>query len=98
MTARCHRCGTTVQAERVGVRDVCPSCTAFLHSCRNCDHYAVGLHNDCREPTAERVVDKEAGNFCDHFRPAAPPASPAADSPAAARARLDALFGKKPGR
>jgi len=51
---RCHRCGTTVDGERAGVRAVCEHCSAYLHCCRNCDFYAPGVANDCREPTAER--------------------------------------------
>jgi len=75
---------------------VCAGCGAWLRCCRNCAFYAPGVANDCREPNAERVVDKEAANFCDWFRAAAEPAalSPATDA-AAARARLGALFGKK---
>jgi hypothetical protein len=95
LSAGCHRCGFVTEVERVGVRDTCPGCTAFLHCCRSCALYAPGLHNDCREPAAERVVDKEAGNFCDHFRPAAARAATAGDPSAAARARLEALFRKK---
>ena len=76
---------------------VCPRCSAFLHCCRNCDFYAPGLANDCREPRAEHVVDKEQANFCDWFRPAPTP-RPAATSASGARAALDALFAKKPDR
>jgi hypothetical protein len=25
------------------------------------------MYNECREPSAERVVDKEKANFCDYF-------------------------------
>jgi len=91
----CHQCGTAVDRERVGVRDVCPRCAAYLHCCRNCDFYAPGLAHDCREPIAEAVADKAQGNFCDVFRPA--PVRPSAEpSSGAARAALDALFAKKP--
>ena len=80
--------------EPVGVRAVCVQCHAYLHCCRNCDFYAPGVANDCREPNAERVADKEQGNFCDYFRP--PPAAGTATGPApAARAQLGALFAKK---
>jgi hypothetical protein len=91
---RCHRCGTAVAGERVGVRAVCERCSAYLHCCRNCDFYAPGVANDCREPTAERVADKEQGNFCDHFRP--PPAARTATDPTqTTRAQLAALFARK---
>ena len=94
---QCYRCGTPFDGERVPVRGVCARCAAFLHCCRNCDFYAPGLANDCREPRAERVADKERGNFCDWFRPASNP-RPAATSASGARAALDALFAKKPER
>ena len=94
---QCYRCGEPFDGERVPVRGVCSRCSAFLHCCRNCDHYAPGLANDCREPRAEHVVDKEQANFCDWFRPAPNP-RPAATSASSARAALDALFGKKPDR
>ncbi|TMB57680.1 MAG: hypothetical protein E6J60_04645 [Deltaproteobacteria bacterium] len=91
---QCHRCGTSFDGERVPVRGVCSRCSAFLHCCRNCDFYAPGVANDCREPQAARVADKEQGNFCDWFRPAA--TRPAAHtSEGGARAALDALFKRK---
>jgi len=70
------------------------ACGAWLHCCRNCDFYAPGRTNDCREPNAERVADKDQGNFCDWFRPAA---TRTPQAPSTARARLEALFSKKPG-
>ena len=93
---QCYRCGTSFEGDRVPVRGVCPRCSAFLHCCRNCDFYAAGLANDCREPRAERVADKEQGNFCDWFR--AGVAAVAGKETSDARARLDALFARKPPR
>ena len=91
----CHRCGTDIgRIERVGRRDTCLQCGGDLHCCLNCRFYAPGQHNDCLETQAERQVDKAAGNFCDYFsfrvgsRAPRPPTSDA-------RAKLDALFGKK---
>jgi hypothetical protein len=89
----CHACGRELSRDRVGVRDLCAACGAWLHCCRNCDHYAPGLANDCREPAAERVPDKEQGNFCDWFRTARVPA--AATTTGGVRADLDALFAKR---
>jgi hypothetical protein len=94
----CYRCGTPFDGERVPVRAVCPRCSAFLHCCRNCDFYAPGLANDCREPRAERVADKEQGNFCDWFRSGARKRPADAPSSGSARDALDALFKKKPTR
>ncbi|MGH7821746.1 MAG: hypothetical protein ACREQ9_18440 [Candidatus Binatia bacterium] len=91
----CYRCGTATALERVGVREVCETCSAYLHCCRNCDHYLPGAHNDCREPNAELVADKESGNFCDFFRFVAERKAAGGGKADDARRRLDALFGKK---
>jgi hypothetical protein len=93
MTVRCHRCARELAVALVGVRDVCTGCGAWLHCCRNCEFYERGRANDCREPRAERVVEKEAGNFCDWFRPAAVASAAAGND--RARATLDDLFRKK---
>ena len=96
MTVRCHRCGRELAAERVGVRELCAACGAYLHCCRNCDFFAPGVANDCREPQAERVADKDQGNFCDYFRPALRPGGAAEGGTGRARKELDRLFGRKP--
>jgi hypothetical protein len=95
MSRACHRCGRDIgEIERVGRRDTCLACGADQHCCRNCRFYEPGYHNDCREPQAERQVDKERGNFCDYF-------SFATQSGAAgsriddARAKLGALFARR---
>ena len=97
----CFHCGREIASEstakdRIGFRDECPQCDRPLHVCLNCGFYDPAYNNQCRETQAERVVDKNRFNFCEYFRPAASgaakPASPAADG----RAKLDALFRKKP--
>ncbi len=56
----CHRCKKTIDAsEKISFRKDCPSCGADLHACLNCDFYDVSVYNECRETSAERVVDKE---------------------------------------
>ncbi len=54
------------------------------------------MYNDCREPRADRVVEKERANFCEWFRPAERPAGKGCegDVKARVRAQLDALFKK----
>jgi hypothetical protein len=49
--------------------DACKSCNAELHVCKLCVEYDVSYAKHCREPTAEEERNKEAANFCDHFRP-----------------------------
>ena len=94
MTGRCHGCGAEISMERVGARDVCERCQAYLHCCRNCDFHEPRAHNDCREPNAELVADKEQGNFCDFFRLGAVGAN-AVSRGDQARAQLDQLFRRK---
>ncbi|NTU59971.1 MAG: hypothetical protein HGA98_02805, partial [Deltaproteobacteria bacterium] len=65
----CARCGAALPAPPYGRRDTCPGCTADLHACVQCAHYSPGSYNDCREPQADRVTDKERSNFCDWFAP-----------------------------
>lgn len=92
----CHRCGHDIgNLERVGRRDACLHCHSDLHCCLNCGFYDPAYHNHCREPQAERQVDKQVGNFCDYFsfRIGPPGANPAGTD--TARTRLDTLFRKK---
>ena len=35
--------------------------------CRNCAHHDPSAYNECREPLAERVSDRERANRCDYF-------------------------------
>ena len=52
---------------RPGRAEKCAACGADLHVCLNCRHYDQSAYNQCREPQAERVLDKDRGNFCDYF-------------------------------
>jgi hypothetical protein len=68
----CVACGNElVLPARVGRRDTCPGCGAELRSCRQCGFYDPSSYNACREPQADRVLDKERANFCEYFQPAA---------------------------
>ena len=62
----CAACGVEVELpEKVGFRDTCPSCDAYLHSCVNCGFW---VNSRCTEPSAEKVRYPEGINFCDWFR------------------------------
>lgn len=92
----CWRCGAAVPGgTRIGRREACATCGSDLHCCRNCRFHEPALHNACREPQAERQVDKEAGNFCEYFSLAPAGARPAVAPSAAARDALEALFRRK---
>jgi hypothetical protein len=93
----CAGCrGDLGRLERVGRRDTCTHCGADLHSCRNCGFYEPSLANACREPQAERVLDKLRSNFCEFFVPATRPAPPhAAAATGNARDELERLFRRR---
>ena len=95
---RCQACGREVVVLGViGRRDTCAGCDADLHACRQCEFYDVHAANQCREPSADKVADKEGGNFCDFFRLSTrePEVRAATDPAAEARQRLEDLFRKK---
>jgi phage terminase large subunit GpA-like protein len=94
---RCHACGDEIAlgpAERVGFRDECPRCSADLHTCCNCAHCDPTAYNECRESSAERVLEKERANRCDYFTPGRGTAEEAASARAGALADLEKLFRK----
>ncbi len=66
----CYQCGEEIELEGKVVRkDTCPSCHAWLHSCRHCRFHDPAVNNQCREPAAEWVSTKESNNFCEYFEP-----------------------------
>jgi hypothetical protein len=93
---RCHACGKELQIERkAGRSETCPHCGADLHVCLNCLFFSPADYNQCREPQAERVVEKSRSNFCDYFvfidDASRKGQGAKKDDP---RSRLDALFKK----
>jgi hypothetical protein len=62
--------------------------------CKNCEHYDVAFNNQCKESSAERVVEKERSNFCDYFK-AGSRAGGNAKSAQDLKAAAAALFKKK---
>ena len=70
MSHFCFHCGSEVAlppSHRPARGDSCDTCGRDLRACKNCQHYDTAAYNQCREPSAERVVDKEKANFCDYF-------------------------------
>ncbi len=96
----CYRCGQAVRLmtrEKIQRGDSCSACGADLHACVNCRFFDPGRNNQCSEPQAEWVRDKESSNFCGYFEPRASVnltarggKHPGAD----ARAAFDNLFKK----
>lgn len=71
MGYHCFKCGTDVAVganNQVGFKESCDKCLSDLHCCRNCSFYDNTAYNNCRESSAERVVEKEKANYCDYFR------------------------------
>lgn len=81
--------------------DGCPYCHSDLKCCLNCRLHDPGANNQCLEPQAEWVTDKDKGNFCEFFEfratsPLTQPSAAGAQSETRqARAAFDALFGKR---
>ncbi len=68
----CQACQTEIPlagGESVAFRDACDRCRADLHICLNCAHYDITIYNECRESSAERILDKDRANRCEYFRP-----------------------------
>ncbi len=66
----CFSCGQkNPVSERVGRRDECFKCHTDLHVCKNCRFYDPSAYNECREPSADVMREKETSNFCDFFEP-----------------------------
>ncbi len=94
----CARCGRRLEVASPSRRDTCAGCGVDLRACVQCAFYSPGRYNDCREPRADRVVDKERSNFCEWFRPAEgrpPGKGDEGDVKAQVRAQLEALFKKR---
>lgn len=89
----CFNCGTElVYAHSPGRRDECSKCSADVHVCRNCKNYDPKVYNECREPQADLVKERDRANFCDFFQPAAPGGATASDRAKDLRAAAEALF------
>lgn len=71
METKCFKCGKSLTLSlnsTLGRGDHCPSCSADLRCCKMCHFYDVKAYNECKEPIADRITDKEKANFCDYFK------------------------------
>ena len=98
----CHRCGREPQLlSELERTDSCPFCQSDLKCCLNCRLFDPTANNQCREPQAEWVPEKDKANFCEFFafRETSPLSAPgmggAQSDQDRARAAFDSLFGKK---
>ena len=95
---RCWSCGTGLPYARYATvprEEDCPHCGTDLHSCRNCRHHDPSVNNQCREPDAEWVTDRERANFCERFQLAEDRVvRPESGRSGEARRKLDDMFRK----
>ncbi len=66
----CFHCGAEIQfMDRLSIRAECEKCHSDAHVCKNCAFYDPKVYNECREPQAEVVQEKERANRCEYFQP-----------------------------
>jgi len=91
---KCSRCGKKILNRNPGFDEVCPVCSASLHSCTNCAYFNSGAPLECTRDIPERIENKSKGNRCSFFKAKAvrdlQPRSAKTDP----RAAFDALFKK----
>ncbi|GAB4010193.1 MAG: hypothetical protein Fur0010_02240 [Bdellovibrio sp.] len=71
METKCYRCGTVLALElnsKVSRQEECPKCFSSIHCRKMCSFYEPKSYNECKEPVAQRIVDKEKNNFCEFFK------------------------------
>ncbi len=89
----CHKCKEELVFEvKIGRRDTCPNCHAYLHCCFNCRFWDPNVHNECTENRSEFIRDRAEGNFCLYFTFRATEES-AAGEQEDSKAKLNSLFG-----
>ena len=51
----------------VGRTECCQQCGCELRCCANCAFFELSSANQCQEPNADPVLEKDRGNFCEYF-------------------------------
>lgn len=94
MQVQCFHCQTITNFEsKPGFREECGKCRSDLHVCKNCEFYDKRAYNECREPSAEVVREKDRANYCEFFSPRSPGGG-VMDEKAKLKAAAEALFKK----
>lgn len=94
----CYQCCKVIDVQNhLGFREECPYCGYSSHVCKNCEFYSVSVYNECKETSAERVVDKEKANYCEFFKANSSSSSSQkrTDPSEDAKRKLAELFGPK---
>ena len=90
----CWKCAGPLQELQLPLprHEECSHCRAQLHVCRMCLYFDAAAAQQCREPVAENVSDKQRANFCGYYQ-INPQAYAGLLDQAADSRKLDALFG-----
>ena len=93
----CIFCGNDVRIKgKVKRQDTCPHCNRDLRCCKQCNSYDPASYNECKEVSAERILEKERANLCDYFAPRGTAGiSGSLNRAKEAKEALEALFKKK---
>ena len=90
---KCYKCSEELHFDvKIGRRDMCPNCYAYLHCCRNCQQWDPTVHNQCLEDRAEFIRDRDEGNFCLYFSFKAQNTEGTSEADQA-KAKLEKMFG-----
>ena len=91
----CYFCGKEIESKgRVMRKDICPHCQRDLHACVQCRFHDPGYHNQCREPKAEMIRDRERANLCEFFEFGGGQAKASHSELEVSRRKLEGLFKK----
>ena len=71
MSIQCFDCGSVLllsETKTISRQDTCDHCYKDIRCCKMCTFYDPKSYNECREPTADRITEKEKANFCDFYK------------------------------
>ncbi len=64
----CKSCGEENSFEaKVSFRADCMKCGMDLHTCEHCIFFDNASYNECKEPSADRVLEKNRANYCEFY-------------------------------
>lgn len=71
MEIKCYKCHAALDIDTrnsVARSEECPKCFASIRCCKMCELFDTTAYNECRESSADRIIEKEKANFCDHYK------------------------------
>ena len=94
-TYTCWKCGGPLLDLLLPLarHEECPHCRVQLHVCRMCEFFDTAAPQQCREPVADPVSDKQRANFCGYFQINPHAFSVPSGESDESRRQLDSLFG-----